>query len=99
VDRRRGGRVTLLLRVPKAGRVGAEVALPASKRTGAAPFVTTLTGEMRVKHPGRARLRLDPTPAGARLVKAHKHLRTKVVVVLFPKRKAPLELLMRSARL
>jgi hypothetical protein len=98
VDRLRGGHATLLLRVPKAGRVSAAVTLPASRRTGAGPFLTTLTGEMRAKRPGRVRLRLDATPAGARVLKRHKVLRTKVVVALFPKRKAPLELVMRSAR-
>jgi hypothetical protein len=99
VDRLKDGRATLLLRVPKAGRVSAAVTLPSSRRTGAGPFLTTLTGEMRVKHPGRARLRLDPTPAGMRVLKRHKSVRTKVVVALFPKRRAPLQLLMRSARL
>jgi hypothetical protein len=99
VDRLRGGHATLLLRVPKAGRVSAAVTLPASRRTGAGPFLTTLTGEMRAKRPGRVRLRLDATPAGARVLKRHKSVRTKVVVALFPKRKAPLELVMRSARL
>jgi hypothetical protein len=39
-----------------------------------------MTGEMRAKRPGRVRLRLDATPAGARVLKRHKSLRTKVVV-------------------
>jgi hypothetical protein len=99
LDRLRGGHATLLVRVPKAGRVSAAITLPASRRTGAGPFLTTLTGETRAKRPGRVRLRLDATPAGARALKRHKSLRTKVVVALFPKRRAPLELVMRSARL
>jgi hypothetical protein len=99
LDRLRGGHATLLVRVPKAGRVSASVTLPASRRTGAGPFLTTLTGETRARHPGRVRLRLDATPAGRRVLKRHKALRTKVVVALFPKGKAPLQLAMRSARL
>ena len=99
LDRLRNGHATLLVRVPRAGRVSANVTLPASRRTGAGPFLTTLTGETRAKRPGRVRLRLDATPAGARVLKRHKSLRTKVVVALFPRRKAPLELVMRSARL
>ena len=99
LDRLRGGNATLLVRVPKAGRVSAAVTLPDSRRTGAGPFLTTLTGETRAKRPGRVRLRLDATPAGRRVLKRHRALRAKVVVALFPKRKEPLEVAMRSARL
>ena len=47
--------------VPKAGMVSATVTLPANRRTGAGPFTTILTGDKRVRHAGRVRLRLDPT--------------------------------------
>jgi hypothetical protein len=96
-ERRRNHRATLLLRVPKAGRVSAAVTLPAHGSTGAGPFLTILTGDMRVRRPGRVRLRLDPTPAGDRVLARHETVRTKVVVALYP-RKAALRLLMRSAR-
>jgi hypothetical protein len=99
VDRLRGGGATLLLRVPSAGRVSASVTLPTNRRTGAGPFLTTLTGDMRIKRPGRVRLRLDATPAGARVLKRHKSVRTKVVVALFPRHRGSLQLRMRSARL
>jgi hypothetical protein len=97
-DRLRGGRASLLLRVPKAGRVSASVTLPFHLRTGAGPFLTTLTGDMRVKRPGRVRLRLDATPAGERVLQRRKSIRTKIVVALFPRR-GSLDLVMRSARL
>ena len=61
-DRLRGGRGSLLLRVPKAGRVSAAVTLPANRRTGAGPFKTILTGDKRVRRAGRVRLRLAATP-------------------------------------
>ena len=61
-DRRSGGRASLLLRVPKAGRVSAAVTLPANRRTGAGPFQTILTGDKRVRRAGRVRLRLAATP-------------------------------------
>ena len=96
--RLRGGRASVLLSVPKAGRVSASVTLPSKLRTGAGPFLTTLTGDMRVKRPGRVRLRLDATPAGERVLQRRKSVRTKIVVALFP-RKGSLELRMRSARL
>ena len=94
----RGGRGSLLLRVPTAGRVSAAVTLPANRRTGAGPFQTILTGEMRVRRAGRVRLRLAATPPGARDLDRRRRMRTKVVVAFFPRR-APLTLLMRSARL
>ncbi len=64
--RLRNGRATLLISAPKAGRVSAQVTLPGNRRTGAGPFTTILTGEMRVKRAGRVRLRLNATPAGER---------------------------------
>lgn len=92
-------RRTLLITAPKAGRVTASITLPGNRRTGEGPFTTILTGETRVKRPGRVRLRLKPTPAGERLLtRSRKRVRTKAVVAYFP-RKASLELLMRSARL
>ena len=97
-DRLRGGGGSLLLRVPRAGRVSAAVTLPANRRTGAGPFETILTGEMRVRRAGRVRLRLTATPPGARVLDRRRPVRTKVVVAYFPRR-APLTLLMRSARL
>jgi hypothetical protein len=93
-----GGRAALRLQVPRAGRVSASVTLPANRRTGAGPFTTILTGEMRVRHAGRVRLRLDPTVAGREALAKRRHLRTKVVVAYFPRRTS-LKLLMRSARL
>jgi hypothetical protein len=97
-DRLSGGRGSLLLRVPKAGRVSAAVTLPANRRTGAGPFQTLLTGDMRIRRAGRVRLRLAATPPGARVLDRRRPVRTKVVVAFFPRR-APLTLLMRSARL
>jgi hypothetical protein len=98
-DRRRtGGGATLLLRVPRAGRLSAAVTRPGNLRTGAGPFLTILTGDMRVKRGGRVRLRVDSTTPGARLLARRPRLRTKVVVSLIP-RKGPLKVLMRSARL
>ena len=40
----------------KGGRVSASVTLPANRRTGAGPFTTILTGDMRVRRAGRVRL-------------------------------------------
>jgi hypothetical protein len=97
-DRLRGGRGSLLLRLPRAGRVSAAVTLPADRRTGAGPFQTILTGDKRVRRAGRVRLRLAATPPGARVLGRSRRVRTKVVVAFFPRR-APLTLLMRSARL
>jgi hypothetical protein len=97
-DRRAGPSAALLLRVPRAGRLSAAVTLPADRRTGAGPFLTILTGDMRVKRAGRVRLRLGSTPPGARLLARRPRLRTKVVVSLLP-RNRPLKVLMRSARL
>ena len=97
-DRLRSGRATLSLRVPKGGRVSASVTLPSNRRTGAGPFTTILTGDMRVRRAGRVRLLLAPTPAGERALGKRRRVRTKVVVAYFPRR-ASLELLMRSARL
>jgi hypothetical protein len=95
--RLRNGRATLLISAPESGRVSAQVTLPGNRRTGAGPFTTILTGEMHIKRPGRVRLRLDATPAGARVLAQRKRVRTKVVVAYFP-RKSTLALLMRSAR-
>jgi hypothetical protein len=97
-DRLSGDRGSLLLRVPQAGRVSAAVTLPGNRRTGAGPFQTILTGDARVRRAGRVRLRLTATPAGARVLDRRRRVRTKVVVAYFPRR-APLTLLMRSARL
>jgi hypothetical protein len=97
VDRLRGGRAALLLRVPRAGRISAQITLPANRRTGAGPFLTIQTGDMRIRRAGRVRLLVTPTPAGARALARRKRARTKVVVAYFP-RAAPLELLMRSAQ-
>jgi hypothetical protein len=98
VDRRGGHRGSLLLRLPQAGRVSAAVTVPASRRTGAGPFRTILTGDMRARRAGRVRLRLAATPPGARILDRSRRLRTKVVVAYFPRR-ASLTVLMRSARL
>ena len=78
--------------------MSAAVTLPANRRTGAGPFQTILTGDMRVRRAGRVRLRLAATPPGARVLDRRSRVRTKVVVAFFPRR-APLALLMRSARL
>jgi hypothetical protein len=96
-DRLGNRRATLLISAPRAGRVSAQVTLPGNRRTGAGPFTTILTGEMRVKRAGRVRLRLSATPAGERTLANRKRLRTKVVVAYFP-RKSTLTLLMHSAR-
>jgi hypothetical protein len=98
VERLRGGGAALLLRVPTPGRLGAAVTLPEDRRTGAGPFLTILTGDMRVKRPGRVRLRLATTPPGARLLERRERVRTKVVASLLP-RDGPLKVRMRSARL
>jgi hypothetical protein len=94
---RRGTRTSLLISAPRAGMVSASVTLPGNAKTGAGPFTTILTGQTRVKRPGRVRLKLSSTPAGARVLARRKHVRTKVVVAYFP-RKSTLALLMRSAR-
>jgi hypothetical protein len=92
-------RRTLVITAPRAGRISASITLPGNRRTGAGPFTTILTGDTRVKRPGRVRLRLKPTPAGERLLaKGRRRVRTKAVVAYFPRRSS-LELLMRSARL
>ena len=96
-DRLAGGKGSLLLRVPNAGRVSASITLP-NQRTGEGPFETILTGDMRVKRAGRVRVRLDSTPRGERVLDRRRRVRTKVVVAYYPRR-APLALLMRSARL
>jgi hypothetical protein len=99
VDRRRRGRgATLLVRVPRAGRLSASITLPAVRRTGAGPFTTIVAGDRRVRRPGRVRLRLASTPAGSRALVRRSRLRTKVVVSLVPRR-TNLKVLMRSARL
>ena len=98
LDRRRGRSASLLLRVPRAGRLSAAVTRPADRITGAGPFLTILTGDVRVKRAGRVRLRVDSTTPGARVLARRPKLRTKVVVSLVP-RKGPLKVLMRSARL
>jgi hypothetical protein len=97
-DRLRRGGGSLLLRLPRAGRVSASVTLPANRRTGAGPFTTILTGDTRVRRAGRVRLRLAETPSGARVLRRDRRVRTKVVVAYFPRR-ATLTLLMRSARI
>jgi hypothetical protein len=97
-DRLRGGGASLLLRVPRAGQVGASVTLPSNRRTGAGPFTTILTGDMRARRGGRVRVRLDTTPRGARVLARRPRVRTKVVVYHLP-RNRPLKVLMRSARL
>jgi hypothetical protein len=98
VDRRRGRGATMLLRVPRAGRLSAAITLPANRRTGAGPFLTILTGDMRVRRAGRVRVQLDATRPGTRVLARRPRLRTKVVVSLVP-RSGPLKVLMRSARL
>jgi hypothetical protein len=98
VDRRRGRGATMLLRVPRAGRLSAAITLPADRRTGAGPFLTILTGDMRIRRAGRVRLQLDSTTPGARVLARRPRLRTKVIVSLVPRR-AQLKVLMRSARL
>jgi hypothetical protein len=98
VERLQGGGASLLLKVPKAGRLSAAVTLPTNRLTGAGPFLTILTGDMRVRRPGRVRLRLASTPPGARLLARRKRVRTKVVASLLPRR-GSLKVRMRSARL
>jgi hypothetical protein len=76
------------------------VTLPAVRRTGAGPFLTILTGDMRVRRAGRVRVRLEPTPAGARMLARHgRRLRTKVVAALVPRDGGALKVVMRSGRL
>ena len=100
VDRRRGGQGgSLLIRVPRAGRVSAAVTLPTNPRTGAGPFQTLLTGDKRVRRAGRVRLRLAATPPGTHLLDRSRRLRTKVVVAYFPHHAPHTSPSMRSARL
>jgi hypothetical protein len=96
-QRRRDG-ATLTLRVPRSGNVSAAITLPAVRRTGAGPFTTILTGELRVRHAGRVKLKLRATPPGVRALGRPNRLRTKVIVSLLPS-SGPLKVLMRSARL
>jgi hypothetical protein len=98
VDRRRDGGANLLLRVPRAGRLSAAITLPDNLRTGAGPFLTILTGDMKVKRAGRVKLRMDATTPGERVLSRRPRVRTKAVVSLLP-RNRPLKVLMRSARL
>jgi hypothetical protein len=91
-------RRTLVITAPKAGRISASITLPGNRKTGAGPFTTILTGDVRVKRPGRVRLKLKATPAGERVLAKKRRVRTKAVLAYFP-RQAQLELLMRSARL
>jgi hypothetical protein len=98
VKRLRDGGASLMLRVPKAGRLSAAITLPGDRLTGAGPFLTILTGDMRVRRAGRVRLRLAATPPGARLLARRKRVRTKVVASLLP-RSGALKVRMRSARL
>jgi hypothetical protein len=98
VDRLRGGGASLLLRVPRRGRLSAAVTLPANRRTGAGPFLTILTGDLAVKRAGRVRLRLASTPGGARVLSRRKRIRTKIVAA-FIGRTGGLKIRMRSARL
>jgi hypothetical protein len=90
-------RRSVLVTAPKRGRLSISITLPANRK-GEGPFTTILTGEKRVKRPGRVRLQLKATPAGERVLAKRKRVRTKAVVAYFPRR-AQLELLMRSARL
>jgi hypothetical protein len=89
---------TLTLRVPRPGSVSAAITLPSVRKTGAGPFLTILTGDMRVKHAGRVKLKLRATPPGERVLGRPARLRTKVIVSLLPAT-GPLKVLMRSARL
>jgi hypothetical protein len=88
---------TLTLRVPRPGSVSAAITLPSVRRTGAGPFRTILTGETRVRHAGRVKLKLRATPAGERALGRPARLRTKAIVSLLPA-DGPLKVLMRSAR-
>ena len=90
-------RRSVLITAPKKGRLSISITLPANRK-GEGPFTTILTGDMRVKRPGRVRMRLKATPAGERVLAKRKRVRTKAVVAYFP-RQSQLELLMRSARL
>ncbi len=98
VDRLPGQRAMLLVRVPTAGRLSAAITLPANQRTGAGPFLTVLTGETRLKRPGRIWLSVRSTPRGARELARRGTTRTKVVVSLRPMG-ARQKVLMRSVRL
>jgi hypothetical protein len=98
VDRRRGRGASLLLRVPRAGRLSAALTLPDKLKTGDGPFLTIATGDMKVRRGGRVRLRVDATTPGMRVLARRNKLRSKVVVSLLP-RNRPLKVLMRSARL
>jgi hypothetical protein len=98
VERLRGGGASLVIRVPRRGRLSAAVTLPADRRTGAGPFVTILTGDKGVRRAGRVRLRLASTPRGARVLSRQKRVRTKIVAALVP-RDGGLRVRMRSARL
>jgi hypothetical protein len=98
VERLPGGGASALVRVPKAGRLSAAITRPDNLRTGAGPFLTILTGDTRVKRPGRVRLRLAPTPPGKRVLSRRKRVRTKVVASFIPRR-GSLSVRMRSARL
>jgi hypothetical protein len=88
----------LTVRVPRAGSVSAAITLPSVRKTGAGPFLTILTGDVRVKHAGRVRLKLRATAPGERVLARRGRLRTKVIVSLLPA-DGPLKVLMRSARL
>jgi hypothetical protein len=98
VERHRGGGASLLVRVPRRGRLSAAVTLPANRRTGAGPFLTILTGDKGVKRPGRVRLRLASTPGGTRVLSRGRPVRTKIVAALID-RGGDLKVRMRSARL
>lgn len=98
VDRLPGQRAMVLVRVPSAGRLRAAITLPANQRTGDGPFLTVLTGETRLKRPGRIWLHLSSTPRGARELARRGTTRTKAVLSLRPMR-ARQKVLMRSVRL
>jgi hypothetical protein len=98
VERLRGGGASLLLRVPRPGRLSAAVTLPANRRTGAGPFLTILTGDKGVERAGRVRLRLASTPGGARVLSRRQRVRTKIVASLV-QGNGRLKVRMRSARL
>ena len=96
---RRGTRgAAMVLHVPRAGRLRAEITVPAKGRRGAGEPVTILTGDMRVRHAGRVRLQLDATRHGERLLARRDRLRGKVVVSL-RSRGEPRKVLKRSASL
>ena len=97
--RRRGSRgATMVLHVPRAGRLRAAITVPDKGRRGAGEPVTILTGDMRVRHAGRVRLQLDATRHGERLLARRDRLRGKAVVSL-RSRGEPRKLLKRSASL